>query len=116
MSKDFELKMTGDWNKAGLYFQNLAVKLYPAFEAKIWEDGQFVLERMRGHIDNQDLDWIPITTKTIELKGGDDTIYQTGTERHCGEGGQLSTKKQQMVFLTMNLEIKKKFLKNINIS
>lgn len=79
MGKDFELKLTGDWNRAGLYFQNLAVKLYPAFEAKIWEDGQFVLERMRGHIDNQDLNWTPLSPRTIELKGGDDTIYvETG--------------------------------------
>ena len=70
-----KLEMTGDWNRAGLYMRNLAVKLKPAFEAQLWEDGQMVLEKMRGHIDSQDLSWTPLAERTVELKGGDDTIY-----------------------------------------
>lgn len=74
-----KLEMTGDWNRAGLYMRNLAVKLKPAFEAQLWEDGQMVLEKMRGHIDSQDLSWTPLAERTVELKGGDDTIYvETG--------------------------------------
>ena len=74
-----KLEMTGDWNRAGLYMRNLAVKLKPAFEAQLWEDGQMVLEKMREHIDSQDLSWTPLSERTIELKGGDDTIYvETG--------------------------------------
>ena len=74
-----KLEMTGDWNRAGLYMRNLAVKLEPAFEAQLWEDGQMVLEKMRGHIDSQDLSWTPLAESTVELKGGDDTIYvETG--------------------------------------
>ena len=72
---DMSLTLTGDWNKAGVYMKSLAVRLYPAFEAKIWENGQMVLEIMRGHIESQDLNWIPLSKRTIELKGGDDTIY-----------------------------------------
>lgn len=76
---DISLKLTGDWNKAGVYLKNLAVKLKPAFEAQLWEDGNFVLEKMRGHIDNQDLSWTPLSERTVELKGGDTTIYvETG--------------------------------------
>lgn len=76
------LTLTGDWNRAGVYLKNLAVKLKPAFEAQLYEDGQFVLEKMRGHIDNQDLNWTPLAERTIELKGGDDTIYvETGALR-----------------------------------
>lgn len=76
------LEMTGDWNKAGLYLRNLAVKLKPAFEAQLYEDGEFVLEKMRGHIDNQDLSWTPLSERTVELKGGDTTIYvKTGQLR-----------------------------------
>ncbi len=76
------LKMTGDWNRAGLHLQNLAVKLKPAFEAQLWEDGQFVLKTMRDHIDNQDLNWTPLSERTVELKGGDTTIYvETGQLR-----------------------------------
>lgn len=79
MSNNLSLKMTGDWNKAGLYMQNLSVKLKPAFEAQLWSDGQFVLKKMREHIDNQDLNWIPLSEHTIELKGGDSTILvETG--------------------------------------
>lgn len=79
---DISLKLTGDWNKAGVYLKNLAVKLKPAFEAQLWEDGNFVLEKMRGHIDNQDLSWTPLSERTVELKGGDTTIYvETGSLR-----------------------------------
>lgn len=84
MSKsDFTLEMTGDWNKAGLYLRNLAVKLYPAFSGKLYEDGQFVLEKMRGHIDDQDLMWTPLSERTVMLKGGSRTIYiETGELRN----------------------------------
>lgn len=79
---DMSLKLTGDWNRAGLYLKNLAVKLKPAFEAQLYEDGEFVLEKIRSHIDNQDLNWTPLSQRTIELKGGDDTIYvETGALR-----------------------------------
>ena len=77
------LQLTGDWNKAGVHMKSLAVKLKPAFEAQLWEDGQLVLEKMRGHIDNQDLNWTPLAERTIALKGGDDTIYvETGELRN----------------------------------
>lgn len=76
---DMSLQLTGDWNKAGLYMKNLAVKLKPAFEAQLYEDGEFVLEVMKDHIDNQDLNWTPLAERTVELKGGDTTIYvETG--------------------------------------
>ena len=79
---DLSLTLTGDWNRAGLYLKNLSVRLKPAFEAQLYEDGQFVLEKMRGHIDDQDLNWTPLAERTIELKGGDDTIYvETGALR-----------------------------------
>lgn len=77
------LSMTGDWNRAGLHLQNLAVRLCPAFKAQIDEDGQFVLEKLQGHIDSQDLGWTPLAQRTIELKGGDSTIMiETGTLRN----------------------------------
>ena len=80
---DLSLKLVGDWNRAGVYMKNLAVKLRPAFEAQFYEDGQFVLEKMRGHIDNQDLSWTPLAERTVELKGGDTTIYvETGSLRN----------------------------------
>lgn len=79
---DMSLTLTGDWNRAGVYLRNLAVKLKPSFEAKLFEDGQFVLEKMKEHIDSQDLNWTPLADRTIELKGGDDTIYvETGQLR-----------------------------------
>ena len=76
------LTLRGDWNRAGLYLQNLAVKLKPAFEAQLMEDGEFVLQKMRDHIDKQDLNWTPLAERTVELKGGDTTIYvETGKLR-----------------------------------
>lgn len=79
---DMSLTLTGDWNKAGIYLKNLAVRLRPAFEGQIYEDGEFVLDKMRGHIDSQDLSWTPLADRTVELKGGDTTIYvETGQLR-----------------------------------
>lgn len=76
-------KMMGDWNRAGIHLQNLAVKLRPAFQAQFDEDGEFVLKTMQGHIDKQDLSWTPLAERTIELKGGDTTIYvETGALRN----------------------------------
>lgn len=83
MNSNLSLKMTGDWNRAGIHLQNLAVKLKPAFQAQFDEDGEFVLKTMQGHIDNQDLSWTPLSEHTIELKGGDITIYvETGQLRN----------------------------------
>ena len=68
------LKMTGDWKRAGVVLKNLQTRLYPAFELQLHSDGDFVLEKMKGHIDAQDLGWTPLSDRTITLKGGDDTI------------------------------------------
>lgn len=82
MSGDLQLQLTGDWNRAGLHMHNIAARLRPEFEALMLSDGQFVLEKMRGHIDSQDLGWTPLTEHTIELKGGNSTILvETGALR-----------------------------------
>ena len=81
---DFKLELRGDWNRAGIYLRNLAVKLKPAFEAQLYEDGQLILEKIKGHIDAQDLNWTPLAERTIELKGGDDTIYVETGELYDG--------------------------------
>ena len=81
---DFKLELRGDWNRAGIYLKNLAVKLKPAFEAQLYEDGQLILETIKGHIDAQDLNWTPLAERTIELKGGDDTIYVETGELYDG--------------------------------
>lgn len=76
---DASLKLTGDWNRAGVYLKNLSIKLYPAFEGQLYEDGKFILDKIQKHIDSQDLSWTPLSQRTIELKGGDSTIYiETG--------------------------------------
>lgn len=80
---DISFKMTGDWNKAVIHFKNLAVKLKPEFEGRLYEDGKIVLKKMQDHIENQDLDWLPLSEKTVALKGGDTTIYvETGQLRN----------------------------------
>lgn len=69
----------GDWARAGLMLQSLSVNLVPAFKVQLEEDGNLVLKRLLDHIDAQDLPWTPLADRTIELKGGDKTIYvETG--------------------------------------
>lgn len=69
----------GDWTRAGLVLQGLNVNLCPAFKAQLQEDGDLVLETIINHIERQDLNWTPLSDRTIELKGGNSTIYvETG--------------------------------------
>lgn len=80
MMGSLQLQMTGDWNKAGLYLKNLAVRLCPEFAVKFYDSGEFVLEKMKNHITSQDLGWVPLSPHTIKLKNGDSTIMiETGT-------------------------------------
>ena len=65
----------GDWTKAGKVLQGLQVNLCPAFKAQLKEDGDLILSTIQGHIDKQDLGWIPLSSKTIEIKRGNSTIY-----------------------------------------
>jgi HK97 gp10 family phage protein len=69
----------GDWSKAGAVLQGLNAKLIPAYKAQLQEDGELILKTLQGHIDNQDLNWTPLSEHTVELKHGDETIYvETG--------------------------------------
>lgn len=69
----------GDWTRAGVILQGLSVSLLPAFKAQLQEDGELILKTIIDHIDRQDLNWTPLAERTVELKGGDDTIYvETG--------------------------------------
>ena len=69
----------GDWTRAGIVLQGLSVNLVPAFKAQLEEDGNLILKTLVDHIDAQDLPWTPLSERTIELKGGDSTIYvETG--------------------------------------
>ena len=73
------MKKYGDWAKAGIVLQGLSKSLTPAFQAQLREDGELILSELRGHIDKQDLNWVPLSEHTIELKGGSDTVYvETG--------------------------------------
>lgn len=65
----------GDWTKAGKVLQGLQVNLCPAFKAQLKEDGDLILSTIQGHIDKQDLNWVPLSSKTIEIKRGNSTIY-----------------------------------------
>ena len=73
------LSKFGDWTRAGIVLQGLHVNIFPAFKAQLEEDGKMIVETIQGHIDAQDLPWTPLSERTIELKGGDSTIYvETG--------------------------------------
>lgn len=68
----------GDWAKAGVMLKALSVKLMPLAQAKIYENGQLVLDTLKGHIDKQDLNWTPLAKSTIRKKGGEKIYIETG--------------------------------------
>lgn len=73
------IKKTGAWDKVPKILNGLRKNLVPAFVAQIQSDGELYLQTIIDHIDRQDLNWVPLSERTIELKGGDDTVYvETG--------------------------------------
>lgn len=69
----------GDWTKAGIVLKQLSTNITPKFSAQLEEDGNLLLKTITDHIDNQDLKWKPLSSSTIRLKNGDETIYvETG--------------------------------------
>jgi hypothetical protein len=73
------LQMAGDWQKAAVTLKNIQNYLGPVMDAVLLENGELVLRRLQEHIDRQDLNWTPLSRKTVELKGGSTTIYvETG--------------------------------------
>lgn len=73
----------GDWAKAGIVLQGIQDHLTPDFIVQFKDDSDFVLEKLQGHIDAQDLGWTPLAESTIRLKGGNSTILvETGYLRN----------------------------------
>lgn len=72
------LSKFGDWTRAGVVLQGLSVNLFPAFKAQILEDGEMIVETLKGHIEAQDLPWAPLADRTIAIKGHDTIYIETG--------------------------------------
>lgn len=68
----------GDWAKAGTILKALSVKLMPLAQAKLYENGNLVLETLKGHIDKQDLNWTPLAKSTVRKKDGEKIYIETG--------------------------------------
>lgn len=75
----FSVTKFGDWARAGTVLKALNVKLYPAFEAQLLEDGELIEKTLHGHIEAQDLPWTPLSEKTIQIKGNSTIYVDTGS-------------------------------------
>ena len=74
------LEKVGDWDKMNAYFSNLSSRyLQEAFEDKLREDGNLLVEKIKGHITSQDLGWSPLAESTIRKKGGSMIYVETGS-------------------------------------
>ena len=90
---------TGDWDKARLAVDGINTRLVPFIKATIFSSGKFVLKKLQGHIDSQDLNWTPLSEKTVELKNGDETIYvETGFLRNNLEVIKVKSSKKDITY------------------
>ena len=89
--------MYGDWAKAGVVLKRLAVNLNPFAKGMLYEDGQLVLETIQGHIDKQDLNWIPLAKSTVRAKGRDDIYVETGSLRNGLTVRKIKSSKDDLV-------------------
>ncbi len=82
MGVSVSIELTGDWGLAQKKLGSLSSGLHDAFIDQILSDGDYVVDKLKGHIDAQDLGWAPLSPHTVALKGGDTTIMvETGALR-----------------------------------
>lgn len=93
----------GDWAKAGTVLRGLNVKLMPLAIAKIDEQGRVVLEKLKGHIDKQDLNWKPLAPSTTRIKGNAKIYEETGALKNgLGVRKIKSSKNDYSIFVGAN--------------
>lgn len=92
MSSEFSLEVSKDWDDAVLYLRSLSERLNPAFTAELYEDGELVLDKLKGHITHQDLNWTPLSPRTIEIKGHNTIYVETGTLLNSLEVRRIKSK------------------------
>lgn len=68
----------GDWKKCGVTLKALSVNLFPMCQLKLYEDSKLVLEKIQGHIDEQDLPWEELAETTKKLKDDEKIYVETG--------------------------------------
>lgn len=80
----FKFSTYGDWAKAGIVLRGLSNSSHvlSVFKATVDKDGNMIKDRLIGHIDAQDLGWIPLSPHTVALKGSDKIYVETGTLRN----------------------------------
>lgn len=66
----------GDWDSLAEWRRNLkSDKWKSKFVRKLETLGRAIRDRVKGHIRDQDLEWVPLSDVTVDLKGGSETIY-----------------------------------------
>lgn len=96
--------LTGDWKRAGITLKNLANKATDRSRRRLRTQGEEIRRAIINHIDNQDLNWTPLSPITIRLKKGDSRIYiETGEfKSKIVVRGIKSTKSQSTIFIGAN--------------
>ena len=72
------IQQTGDWGKLMNTLNRLNTQLVPTAKARLYEDGTYALERLQGHIQNQDLAWDRLSEITVQLKQDERIYIETG--------------------------------------
>ena len=63
------IEKVGDWDKMNAYFSKLSDgHLQKAFEDRIRQDGELLVDAIKGHISSQDLGWTPLAESTQRKK------------------------------------------------
>ena len=74
------LEKVGDWDKMNAYFNKLSEDyLQKAFEDRLRQDGELLVDAIKGHITSQDLGWTPLAESTQRKKGGSMIYVESGS-------------------------------------
>jgi len=74
---------TGDWEETRMRLREIRrKKVATAVNKELRNLGRATVKLIKEHIDKQDLDWIPLSSSTINTKGHDSVYLETGTFRN----------------------------------
>lgn len=75
----FSFSQYGDWARAGTVLRGLSQNMTKAFKITVDRNGRMLQKRLVGHIDAQDLKWVPLAPSTVKKKGHSKIYIETGS-------------------------------------
>lgn len=72
------VRLTGNWDGLNMTLRAINKRMTPHLRAKLYESGELVIDIIKSHMINQDLNWNPLSPETVRRKGSETIYIETG--------------------------------------